>query len=75
MQDVQASSQIMRFPGVTRVTFHLRILRLNVTRDTTAKYDALLEWLLASVIAMGTAGAVGLVSPDETGVDPALCRQ
>lgn len=62
MQGAQAAFEKIRFSAVTHLTFLLRILPLNVTHGAAEEYDALLQWVLASVVAGEGVGAAGLAS-------------
>lgn len=75
MENAQAVFQIMRLSAITRTTFLLHIFPPNVTRQAAEKYDAPLEWALASLIPGKGVGSAGHASLDEVRTNQSLCRQ
>ena len=74
MQDAQASFQILRLSATSRLSHLLRTVAPSITCQAAAKYDALVEWALASIVAGNGAAAAGLPTPEEVAHDPNVCQ-
>ena len=74
MEDAQASFHILRQSATSCLTNLLRTVPPSVTCQAAAKYDALVEWALAPIIAGDGAAAAGLPTPEEIGHDPTVCQ-
>ena len=60
MEDAQASFQILRLSAASRLSHLLRTVPPSITCQAAADCDALVEWVLASIIAGDGAAAAGL---------------
>ena len=60
MEDAQVSFQILRLSATFRLSHLLRTVPPSITCQAAANYDALVERLLASIIAGDGAAAAGL---------------
>ena len=74
MEDAQASFQILRLSATSRLSHLLRTVPPSITCQAAANYDALVEWVLASIIAGDGAAAAGLPTPEEVAHDPTVCQ-
>ena len=74
MEDAQAGFQILRLSATSRLSHLLRTVPPSITCQAKAKYDALVEWVLASIIAGDEAAAAGLPTPEEVAHDPTVCQ-
>ena len=74
IEDTQASFQLLRLSATSRLSNLLRTVPLSITCQAGAKYDALVEWALASIIAGDGAAAAGLPTPEEVDHDPTVCQ-
>ena len=74
MEDAQASFHILRLSATSRLSHLLRIVPPSITCQAAAKYDALVEWASASIIAGDGAVAAGLPTPAEVAHDPTVCQ-
>ena len=74
MEDVQASFQILLLSATSRLSHLLRTVPPSITCQASAKYDALVEWALASIIAGDGAASTGLPTPEEVAHDPTVCQ-
>ena len=74
MEDAQASFQILRLSATSRLSHLLRTVPPSITCQAAAKYDALVRWALASIIAGDGATAAGLPTPEEVAHDPTVCQ-
>ena len=70
MEDAQASFQILRLSATSRLSHLLRTVPPFIMCQAAANYDALVEWVLASIIAGDGAAAAGLPTPEEVAHDP-----
>ena len=75
MKDAQASFQILRLSVTSRVSHLLRTVPPSSTWQAAANYDALVEWVLASIIAGDGAAAAGLPTPEKVAHDPTVCHK
>ena len=74
MKDAQASFQILRLSATSRLSHLLRTVPPPITCQAAEKYDALVEWALASIIAGDGAAVAGLPTPEKVGHDPTVCQ-
>ena len=74
MEDAQAGFQILRLSATSRLSHLLRTVPPSITCQAAANYDALVEWVLASIIAGDGAAAAGLPTPEEVAHDPTACQ-
>ena len=75
MEGAQASLQNLRLSAASRVSPLLRTVPPAITRQaTTADYDALVEWSLASIIACDGAVTEGLPTSEDVAHDPTVCQ-
>ena len=74
MEDAQASFQILRLSATSRLSHLLRTVPPSITGQAAANYDALVEWVLASIITGDGAAAAGLPTPEEVAHDPTVCQ-
>ena len=74
MEDAQASFQILRLSATFRLSYLLRTVPPFITCQTAANHDALVEWALASIIAVDGAAGAGLLTPEEVAHDPTVCQ-
>ena len=74
MEDAQASFQILRLSATSRLSHLLRTVPPSITCQAAANYDALVEWVLTSIIAGDGAAAAGLPTPEEVAHDPTVCQ-
>ena len=74
MEDAQASFQILRLSASCHLSHLLRTVLPSITCQAAPNYDALVQWLLASIIAGDGAAAVGLPTPEEVAHDPTVCQ-
>ena len=74
MEDAQASFQILRLSATSRLSHLLRKVPPSITCQAAVNYDALVEWVFASIIAGDGAAAAGLPTPEEVAHDPTVCQ-
>ena len=74
MEDAQASFQILRLSATSRLSYLLRTVPPSITCQAAANYDALVEWVMASIIAGDGAAAAGIPTPEEVAHDPTVCQ-
>ena len=73
-EDAQVSFQILRISATSRLSHLLRTVPPSITCQAAANYDALVEWVLASIIAGDGATAAGLPTPEEVAHNPTVCQ-
>ena len=74
LDDPQVSLQIVRLSAVTKINFLLRALPPALTHAAAAKFDALVEWALAAIVAGPQSFRDGLPSPQEVEHHPDKAR-
>ena len=74
IEDAQASFQILRLSATSRLSHLLRTVPPSITCQASAIYDALVELVLASIIAGDGAAAAELPTPEDIAPDPTVCQ-
>ena len=74
IEDAQTSLQILRLPAASRLSHLLRTVPPSIKCQAAAKYGALVEWALASIIAGDGADTAGPPTPEEAAHDHTVCR-
>ena len=74
MEDAQASFEILHLSANPRHSHLLRTVPPSITCQAAANYHALVEWVLASIIAGDGTAAAGLSTSEEVAHDPTVCQ-